>query len=82
MPSTSVAQKRFFGWLSHNPIQAAAEGIKTGMTKDQMRDFAATPEKGLPFKVPKPPSPPPTLKPLKLPTPLKPFSRRKYYKED
>ena len=81
MPATSIKQRKFFGWLEHNPTQAAAEGIKTGMSKEQMHDFAATPEKGLPFKAPKPPSPPQAFKAPKALAPLKPFSRRKYYGE-
>lgn len=50
MPSVSKAQRRFFGWAEHNPAQAKAEGKATGMTHQQMHDFAATPEKGLPAR--------------------------------
>lgn len=50
MPAVSKAQGRFFRWAEHNPAQAKAEGKATGMTKSQMHDFAATPEKGLPKK--------------------------------
>ncbi len=49
MPSTSVAQRRFFGWAEHHPEEAKREGkYPKGMTTDQMSDFASTPEKGLP----------------------------------
>ncbi len=53
MPATSVRQRRYFAWAEHHPDQAAAEG-KTpggrgkGMSHQQMHDFAATPELGLP----------------------------------
>ena len=50
MPATSQAQRRFFGWAEHNPEQAKAEGVLPKMDKEQMHDFAATPEKGLPAK--------------------------------
>lgn len=48
MPATSKAQ-RFFGMLEHNPGMAREKGIT--MSKDQMHDFAATKEKGLPEHV-------------------------------
>ena len=51
MPSLSKAQGRFFRWAEHNPAQAKSEGKATGMTHEQMHDFAVTPEKGLPEKV-------------------------------
>lgn len=51
MPAVSKAQGRFFRWAEHNPGQAKAEGKATGMSKEQMHDFAVTPEKGLPNKV-------------------------------
>ncbi len=50
MPAKSQAQARFFRWAEHNPAQAAAEGKATGMSKDQMHDFSATPDAGLPKK--------------------------------
>lgn len=46
MPATSKAQRRFFGMLEHNPGMAKKRGIN--MTHEQMHDFAATKEKGLP----------------------------------
>lgn len=55
MPATSKAQRKFFGMLEHNPGMAKERGVD--MTKEQMHDFAATKEKGLPerkrsFKLP------------------------------
>ena len=51
MPATSKKQSRFFRWAEHNPGQAKAEGkYPTGMSKSDMHDFAATPDKGLPEK--------------------------------
>lgn len=47
MPSVSQAQARYFRWLEHAP-DAAAERKKSGMTRQQMHDFSATPDKGLP----------------------------------
>lgn len=54
MPAKSIAQRRFFGMLEHNPAMAKAKGIN--MTHQQMHDFAATKDKGLPKKVRKQPS--------------------------
>ena len=48
MPAVSVKQRRFFGMLEHNPGMAKARGVN--MTHQQMHDFAATPDKGLPLK--------------------------------
>ena len=48
MPAVSVKQRRFFGMLEHNPGMAKAKGIK--MSHQQMHDFAATSDKGLPMK--------------------------------
>lgn len=53
MPATSKAQRRFFGWAEHNPRQAKEEGKATGMTTQQIHDFAATPEGNLPSREPK-----------------------------
>jgi hypothetical protein len=50
MPAVSQAQGKFFRWAEHNPQQAKAEGKATGMTHQQMHDFAATPNKGLPAR--------------------------------
>lgn len=55
MPATSQAQRRFFGFVEHNPDKAKQEGVyPKGMTTGQMHDFAATKDKGLPQKVKKP----------------------------
>lgn len=48
MPARSIAQRRLFGMLEHNPEMAAARGIN--MTQKQMHDYAATPESGLPSR--------------------------------
>lgn len=48
MPATSRAQGRFFRWAEHNPAQAHREGKATGMSREQMHDFAVTPDRGLP----------------------------------
>ncbi len=52
MPATSLRQKRYFGWLEHSP-DAEAERQKSGMTRQQMSDYASTPEKNLPKSAPK-----------------------------
>lgn len=46
MPSVSKAQRRFFG----AELRRKREGkkTKTGMSAKQLKDFAATSEKGLP----------------------------------
>jgi hypothetical protein len=51
MPATSQKQARYFRWLEHAP-DAAAERKKSGMTHQQMHDFAATPDRGLPKQAP------------------------------
>jgi len=48
MPSVSKAQRRFMGACEHG---AGYESCPKGMTKQQMHDFAATKEKGLPERV-------------------------------
>lgn len=48
MPSVSKAQQRLFGYLDSHPEEAKARGIK--MSHEQIREFAATPRKGLPEK--------------------------------
>lgn len=54
MPAKSVAQRRFFGFIEHDPEKAKAEGVyPKGMTSTTAHDFAATSEKGLPPVVPK-----------------------------
>jgi hypothetical protein len=50
MPSESKVQRRFFGFLYKHPEEAAKRGIK--MSHEQIRDFAATSEKGLPERAP------------------------------
>lgn len=50
MPAKSQAQAKFFRWAEHNHAQAQAEGKAVGMSKDQMHDFSATPDAGLPKK--------------------------------
>lgn len=52
MPATSVAQRRFFAGWEHNPKQM--RGKKPDMSIDQLHDFAATPETGLPQRVESP----------------------------
>lgn len=47
MPATSIAQRRFFGGWEHDP--EGMHGARPKMTHEQMHDFAATPEKGLPM---------------------------------
>ena len=47
MPATSIRQAKYFRWLEHAP-DAAAERKKSGLSHQQMHDFAATPNKGLP----------------------------------
>lgn len=46
MPAVSKKQRRFFGMIEHDPDMAKAKGVD--MTQDQMHDFAATKESGLP----------------------------------
>jgi len=54
LPALSKSQRRFFGWLEHNPEQAKAEGkYPTEISKQGIHDFAATKEKGLPERVSK-----------------------------
>lgn len=51
MPSTSVAQQHFFGYLHAHPEKAKKRGIH--MTSEQIADFARTSTKGLPEHAPK-----------------------------
>ena len=44
MPAVSVAQRRYFGMIEHDPSKAKA----SGMSHQQLHDFAATPDAGLP----------------------------------
>lgn len=50
MPAKSVAQAKYFRWLEHAP-DAAAERKKSGMSHEQMHDFAVTKNAGLPQRV-------------------------------
>lgn len=50
MPAVSRRQRRFFGLLEHHPDIAREKGIR--MSREQMRDFATTKEKGLPEQAP------------------------------
>jgi hypothetical protein len=50
MPAESKSQRRLMGACSHGAKYASCP---KGMTKAQMRDFASTPEKGLPMRVKK-----------------------------
>lgn len=51
IPAVSVAQRKYFGWLEHSP-DASAERKASGMSHQQLHDFAATKDKGLPQHVP------------------------------
>lgn len=48
MPAVSKKQRRFFAIAEHHPEEL--RGKKPKMTKRQMHDFAATPERGLPTR--------------------------------
>ncbi len=48
MPATSKAQQKFFAICEHSPQHAT--GKCPDMTQGQMRDYAATPTKGLPYR--------------------------------
>ena len=47
MPATSQKQARYFRWLEHAPDAAGARE-KSGLSHQQMHDFATTPDRGLP----------------------------------
>jgi hypothetical protein len=49
MPSTSVAQQHFMG--GELARKQAGRPTQTGMNERQLRDFAATPTKGLPQRI-------------------------------
>lgn len=51
MPAKSKKQQQFMAMAEHGKLPKKA--MPKGMTKGQMRDFAATPTKGLPTKVKK-----------------------------
>ena len=46
MPSLSIKQRRFMG--AELARKRAGEKTRTGMSEEQLRDFASTPESGLP----------------------------------
>lgn len=48
MPAVSQKQQRLFGYLDSHPEEAERRGIH--MTHEQIREFAATPRKGLPVQ--------------------------------
>ena len=48
MPAVSEKQRRFMAIAEHHPGQL--RGKKPNMSKSQLHDYAATPEKGLPMK--------------------------------
>ena len=48
MPAVSKKQQKFMG--AELARQRAGKGTKTGMSEKQLKDFAATPRKGLPTK--------------------------------
>ena len=55
MPARSQAQQAAFGIALSHPekLHEKNRGL-LGMSKEKLREFAATPRKGLPMKVPKP----------------------------
>jgi len=50
MPASSVAQRKLFAIAEHHPDKLHKENkhMLGDMSKSQMHDYAATPEKGLP----------------------------------
>jgi len=58
MPAVSKKQRRLMGMVEHTPadkLPPRLRRIKRSMTRQQLHEFAATPEKGLPlFKVRRP----------------------------
>ncbi len=53
MPAKSSSQRRLIAAAEHGATFAKAKQIRASMTPEQMHDFAATKEKGLPRHVPK-----------------------------
>lgn len=51
MPATSKAQRRLMGAAEHGADFPMAKKLRKSMSKDQLHDFAATKEKGLPVHV-------------------------------
>jgi hypothetical protein len=54
MPATSIAQRRAIAIAEHHPdeLDAKNRGLLT-MSHQQLHDFAATPERGLPARAPR-----------------------------
>jgi len=50
MPAVSIAQRKLMGACEHG---AGYASCPKGMTKEQMHDYASTPDKGLPKRVSK-----------------------------
>lgn len=50
MPARSQAQQRYMAMCEHDPKHVKGH-CPTGMTREQLREFAATPRTGLPQKV-------------------------------
>ena len=48
MPAVSIKQRRFMG--AELARRRAGEKTRTGMSVEQLKDFAGTSEKGLPLK--------------------------------
>lgn len=51
MPSRSKAQQRLMAAAEHGATFPAAKAIRRSMTREQMREYAETPRKGLPEHV-------------------------------
>lgn len=54
MPSESRSQRRLFGAAEHGADFPLARKLRATMSHQQLHDFAATPEQGLPERVPHP----------------------------
>lgn len=53
MPATSKAQRQLFAIAEHQPDKLKNKKVLGSMSKEDMHDFASTPEKGLPEHVAK-----------------------------
>lgn len=53
MPAQSTAQRRLFAIAEHSPDKLNDKKVLGSMSKNQMHDYASTPEKGLPKHVSK-----------------------------
>ncbi len=54
MPATSQAQRRLFGWIEHtagSKLPPRERQMKERMSHQQLHDFAATRDAGLPERV-------------------------------